>query len=138
MRHKNHFVGDDLWNRLEHLARRSPKTAAVAYVSDSTIRFGKGDVLITDASRRAIQTGQTSATALVVAQKRGAAVYSLPRLHAKLLLTGAAAFIGSSNLSHSSRQLLEAGIITTDRGLRSRVRQYLNRLQKLAGRALTA
>lgn len=129
---RTRFLGDDLWPQLERLARRSPKTAAIAYVSDSTIPFGKGDVLITNASRGAIESAQTSAIALLVAHKHGATVYSLPDLHAKLMVTSGAVFIGSANLSRNSRHMWEAGVITTDADVRSTVRKYVERLKRRA------
>ncbi len=123
---------DDLWLHLERLGRRSPRVAAIAYVSAPIFRFGSGDVVITDASRAAISSGQTSAQLLLDAVRRGAKAYSLPRLHAKILLSDGAAMVGSANLSDSSRALSEAGILTTDSRLLRSIRSHLKTLQRRA------
>jgi hypothetical protein len=109
------LCSDDLWPIIERLASDSrKKQAAVAYVTtDRLVRFGCGDVLITDASDQSIAAGQTSAKIVSEANRRGAEVYSLPGLHAKVLLLDGVAVIGSANVSESSvTSLVEASWIT--------------------------
>jgi hypothetical protein len=109
------LCSDDLWPVIERLAGESvKKQAAVAYVTtDRLVRFGRGDVLITDASDQSIAAGQTSARIISEANNRGAQVYSLPGLHAKILLLDGVAVIGSANVSESSAtSLVEAAWIT--------------------------
>ncbi|MBE3087966.1 MAG: phospholipase D family protein [Chloroflexi bacterium] len=130
------FCGTDLWAHLVKLAKaREPKRMAIAYYSaDSHVRFGGGDTLIVDASIKAIQSGQTSPTVLLAAARRGAHVYSHPRLHAKILLTGRCAIVGSANLSTTSRGLREAGVLLTNRRQLDDVARYLDWLKKEASR----
>jgi phosphatidylserine/phosphatidylglycerophosphate/cardiolipin synthase-like enzyme len=89
--------------------------AAVAYVSsDAIVAFGAGDTLITDATDDAISAGQTRASVLDEAFRRGATLYSCPDLHAKVLVFRGTAVIGSCNLSASSANTLtEAAWVTT-------------------------
>jgi hypothetical protein len=49
------LVSGELWDEVGHLAWAAPRyLAAIAYVSkDDPLRFGEGDVLVTDASRPA-------------------------------------------------------------------------------------
>lgn len=111
----NELLCDKLWPTIGRLAKRSAsKRAAIAYVSsDKLIKFGKGDVLVTDASNHAIAMGQTSAEVLHRAFKRSAQLYSLSGLHAKVLLIDGTAVIGSANLSGSSaNSLVEAAWVT--------------------------
>ena len=113
--HMNELLCDKLWPTIRRLAKRSAsKWAAIAYVSsDALIKFGKGDLLITDASNHAIVMGQTSAQVLNRAYKRSAKLYSLPGLHSKVLLLDGTAVIGSANLSGSSAtSLVEAAWVT--------------------------
>jgi hypothetical protein len=76
------------------------------------IGFQAGDVLVVDASRRAIASGQTDAPLLRELDSRGVAVYSREGLHAKVLLLGAYSVIGSANMSGSSDVLIEAAVIS--------------------------
>jgi hypothetical protein len=110
----NELLSSDIWNRVQHLAKTAQKkSAAIAYVTDdSRIRFGANDTLITDASDPAIKSGQTSATVLQAAVKRGARVFSLPGLHAKVCILDQYAIIGSANLSKASDRLTEVALLT--------------------------
>ena len=92
----NKILCDDLWPTIKQLAAKArSKQAAVAYVtSEEYIKFKKGDVLITDASDNSISSGQTNAKLLADAFSRGAELYNLPGLHAKIYLLDR--FVGSS------------------------------------------
>ena len=130
---RTRFLGSDVWLELDRLGREPDKFIAVPYVSNaSAFRFAGGDQLITNASREAIASGQTSVPLLLRAAIRGAQVYSLPDLHAKILLTKRAAVIGSANLSQSSRRLKEAAVLVTEAKLLSHVRRYLHALLREA------
>lgn len=106
-----------LWQKLIELGNdpKLGKIAAVAYVSDNSINFGEGDTLIVDASDEAIKCGKTSAKVLQEFYNNGADLYSLAGLHAKAIVFGGTAYIGSANLSKNSQNhLLELGVIITD------------------------
>jgi PLD-like domain len=105
----------NLWASIEsHAKNARRKVAAVAYVSnDSRVKFRRGDTLIVDASDQQIKSGATSARVLRDAVARGARVYSLPKLHAKLMVFDNIVIIGSANISESSATALkEIGIIS--------------------------
>lgn len=109
------LLSDDLWPTIKRLAKRKcRKRAAIAYVtSEETVKFGSGDLLVTDASDEAIKAGRTSASVLEGAVRRGAKVFSLPNLHAKIFLLDGTAIIGSANLSMSSESgLIEAAWVS--------------------------
>jgi phosphatidylserine/phosphatidylglycerophosphate/cardiolipin synthase-like enzyme len=111
----NELHSDTLWKTVKRLARKSAvKRAAVAYAtSGEMVRFGEGDLLVTDASDDAIAGGQTDAEVLAWAFDRGARLYSLDGLHTKVLLLDGVAVIGSANLSaSSSASLIEAAWVT--------------------------
>jgi hypothetical protein len=111
----NELHSDTLWKTIKRLAKKSVfKRAAVAYVnSDEQVKFGKGDILVTDASNDAIAGGQTSAEVLTRAFERGARLYSFDGLHTKVMLLDGVAVIGSANLSLSSvSSLVEAAWVT--------------------------
>ena len=103
------LVFDDIWPCLEEHWRTGPRLIAVAYFScDTDLTFSPNDVLIVNASDGAIQSGQTDAKALRRATECGAKVFSNPDLHAKLYVLGPKVFIGSSNASLNSRDLIES------------------------------
>ena len=90
--------------------------AAVAYVSDaSTLPLKKGDVLVCDGSDAAARSGATRRDALETLLNCGVRIWSRGELHAKVVVAGSTAFIGSANWSHrSSATLIEAVIESSD------------------------
>ncbi len=110
----NELQCDKLWTTIRRLAKKpGTKRAAVAYVtSDEHVKFGEGDVLVTDASDAAIKSGQTDAAVLAKASERGARLYSLQDLHGKVLVLNGTAVIGSTNLSTNSESMVEAAWVT--------------------------
>lgn len=111
------LMSDELWPTIERLAcYATTRRGAVAFVTaDDIVEFGEGDVLVTDASRPAIASGLTSARLLHRAFRRGAELYSLPGLHAKVMVLDDIAVVGSANISNSSRKhLIEAAWVTDD------------------------
>jgi hypothetical protein len=78
------LLSNNLWTVLRKEARRSgQRLIAVAYAyAPKGLSLGPGDALITDASQRAIRSGQTNAKALVELIRSGVKVYSHPALHA--------------------------------------------------------
>lgn len=100
-------VVNDVWQHLSSRWDQSPRHVAVAYYScDDGLAFAADDVLVVDASDKAIASGQTDASALRRAVKAGARVYSMPALHAKIYALGEHVLIGSANSSRSSRDTL--------------------------------
>jgi hypothetical protein len=127
------LVGNSLWDEISSLAAQEvTKLAAVAYVSDdSIIKFHKGDTLVVDASDKTIALGQTNAKLLKEALKRQVRLVSIPGLHAKILIFGTTAVVGSSNISKSSRQdLFEAAVITDRPEVVSKAVQIIEELAK--------
>lgn len=55
-------LADNVWQQISPIIRKAKhKIAALAYVSTpSYVTFGKGDILICDASDQAIRSGETS------------------------------------------------------------------------------
>ncbi|MBI5168637.1 MAG: hypothetical protein HZA61_04025 [Candidatus Eisenbacteria bacterium] len=75
----------------------------------------KGSLLVVNASKDAIEAGQTSPRALLRYLDRGVRIFSVENLHAKVFVLGRRAFVGSTNVSSSSKEsLIEAVLETTD------------------------
>jgi hypothetical protein len=127
----NELLSSELWPRLRKLAKGATKKhAAVAYVTDDTkIAFGKGDVLITDASDEAVKSGQTSAAVLKGAWKRKAEIVSIAGLHAKVYVFDRYAVIGSANLSKESERRTEAALVTDQPTVVSAARLLIEKLR---------
>jgi hypothetical protein len=125
---------DDLWPELAKLARGSGvKMAAVAYASsDAALQFGDGDTLIVDASDPVIKAGQTSALLLQAAFSRGAKLFSLPGLHAKVFVFDNIAVVGSANISANSHKLYEAGIVSDHASVLSDAVEIIDALRSQA------
>lgn len=69
-----------------------------------------GDVLVCDASDATVKSGSTYPEALLEYAKIGVSIFSVPGLHAKVLVNGNNAWIGSMNASDSSTSLIEAAV----------------------------
>lgn len=108
------LVSGGLWEEIHALASSgSRNVAAVAYVTGGAeALFNNGDLLVVDASDEAIKTGATSATVLKALHEREVELYSLPGLHAKVMVFGKTAIIGSANLTANSKKLVEAAVVT--------------------------
>ncbi|MCW5642066.1 MAG: phospholipase D family protein [Rhodoferax sp.] len=129
------FLSNNLWARISMDAQASiNRMAAVAYVTDaSQVPFRDGDTLIVDASDRAVTTGLTNAELLQELFSSGVHLYSLPSLHAKVYAFDDVVFVGSCNLSHSSRNVLrEAAIRTVESNAVLEVRQFFQTLLRSA------
>ena len=127
------FLSDGLWAEIDRLVASSRyKVAAVAFATnDELMMFGKGDLLIVDASDQAIKTRKTDVRMLKRAFRRGAKLHSCPGLHAKVFILDDVAVIGSANLSISSRRnLIEAAIITDEPSSVAAVRSFVEQLAK--------
>jgi hypothetical protein len=97
--------------------------------SDTHLSFHEDDILVCDASDNAIKCGETSAKTLKRFFEAGARLFCCPGLHAKSLVAGDIAVVGSSNLSASSAtNLIEASLITRRFQARSQVRAFIQKL----------
>jgi hypothetical protein len=131
----NALLSDNLWPQLKRIAAKAAvKMAAVAYLTtDEFIAFHDGDLLIVDATDSAIATGETSAAVLARAVKHGAEVFSCPGLHAKVMVLGGTAVIGSANMSTTSATAkVEAAWVTDDPSAVSMAAGFIRRLAEQA------
>jgi hypothetical protein len=114
----------DIWREIKKWAAKAKsRKAAIAYVTKDLIGFKAGDILIVDASKRAIRSGQTDAPLLRNLNDKGVAVHSQAGLHSKAILLGPYAIIGSANMSGSG--LIEASVITDNAAVTSGVASFI-------------
>lgn len=119
-----------IWPAIKSAARTAigQKHAAIAYIgADSPLEtFQKGDVLVCNASDRALQSGATNPLALAALLRREVYVASDDNLHAKILVWRNSLFVGSMNASHNStNRLVEAAIQTDERALVDQARAFV-------------
>lgn len=126
------LLSEDVWRGLaaENLPR--PITAAVAYVgrnANEVLSLEAGDRLVCDGSDANVRSGVISPDSLRHFVDRGVECWSLPGLHAKVILAGAErrqAVVGSANLSRRSRDVLgEAALRTDDPGVVAALEEQL-------------
>lgn len=73
-------LSNGLWKVVRAQARKAKRCqAAIAYVTQDLIGLKKGDVLVSDASNRAISSGETDARLLRTLGKRGVRLYHRER-----------------------------------------------------------
>ena len=95
-------LSKDIWLEISKQARtKTPRKIAISYVTTDHIGLRAGDVLITDASEKAIRTNQTDAKLLRELHGNGVTIHSHKGLHSKVLLLGRHAIVGSANMSGS-------------------------------------
>ena len=111
------IITGDIWKQVcSHARDAKRRLVAVAYVTtDGHMGFKRNDVLICDASDRAIRGGETSARLLHRLSRRGIEIRSRPDLHAKAAVFGRWALVGSCNLSSTSAEDLTELALLTDR-----------------------
>jgi len=114
------------WTHISRELKRRNRRAVVAVVayigrdSTSLISLRSGDALICDASRPAIRAGLTCARTLRTLQSRGVVIFSITGLHAKVIASPTAAWVGSANASRNSLiNLIEASVRVTGAQARS-------------------
>lgn len=123
----------NIWQSISNKVRKEKRRhAALAYIStDEYVRFGKGDILVCDASDQAISTGETSAAVLQEFFKKGALLYSCRNLHAKVLVFGKNVLIGSCNLSISSATTLrEVALLSSRSSIRSQAAAFIHMIKE--------
>lgn len=114
--------------------RRSkrPALAAVAYFGKhggTLLPLKRGSRLVVDASEHAVKSGQTHPNSLLALQQAGVRVYSASHLHAKVVVVGNRAFVGSANVSRRSESvLLEAVLETTAPAAVREAREFIRDL----------
>jgi hypothetical protein len=123
------LLTDNVGRAVGPVARTCEKRiAALAYVSAAShLPFKAGDMLVCDASDSAVSCGETSATALAGLSKKVVHLCSLPGLHAKVVVMGSKALIGSTNLSDSSaNRLREAALLTARPSVVSQAKAFVH------------
>lgn len=79
----------------------------VAYATENRAGLQKGDLLVCDASEKAIRSGATSASLLRKLFDEEVEVYSCPSLHAKIVCFSDAFVLGSMNMTRNTEHLVE-------------------------------
>jgi hypothetical protein len=137
----NRVLTSEIWAEVKRRAGTAKtRKAAIAYVTKDLIGFRAGDVLVVDASERAIRSGQTDAHLLRKLYRKGVSIHGHKGLHSKVLLLGQYAIIGSANMSGAG--LIEASIVsdnpTISSGIASFIAQLATRSSKLTAAHIAA
>lgn len=123
----------DIWKQAQPYAKAARRCLlAVAYVStDGHIGFRRDNVLVCDASDKAIKGGETSARLLQSLHRRGAELRSRPDLHAKAAVFGRYALVGSCNLSAASAEdLTELALLSDRKQIVSQTTAFIHALRE--------
>lgn len=131
---RTQLLSESIWTTIDKEWRKhGRKRLAVAYVTQlRRARLKKGDVVITDASDAMIRAGQTNAAVLLELHKKDVAIFSRPRLHAKVLILPDCVVVGSANLSGSAQTLREAALLDRSPQVRKEVIQWFARVKNEA------
>ncbi len=103
---KSILIVENARSRLRKAMKQKPVMAAVAFVSNvSGLPLGPGDTVACDASLKRALDGSTRRDALLQLVNQKVQVWSVENLHAKVVVAGKNAFIGSANWSANSARL---------------------------------
>jgi hypothetical protein len=128
-------LSNDLWTTVGRYARQARrKKAAIAYVTKDLVGLKSGDTLVVNASKSAVQTGETDANLLRSFLRKGVNLYNSECLHSKVLLLGDVAVISSANMSGSSGRLVEVGFMTDHTTAVAGVASFIEQLQLQSAR----
>lgn len=131
-------IADDYWTEVARIAKSARrKEAAIAFVTRDLVGFRRGDRLIANAARIQIANGSTSARLLLALQRKGVDIYSCENLHAKVLVLGNYAVIGSGNMSAHSKKWLESAYVTNDAVAVANAKAFLEKVVADVEPALT-
>ncbi|MGI8592669.1 MAG: phospholipase D-like domain-containing protein [Nakamurella sp.] len=113
--------GKDVWSHIRNLLSGSRRiAAAIGYVgadADAYLPMRGPGTIVVNAGDEALTTGSTDPNVLLRWTRRGVRVYSLPSLHAKVILVeGDPSFVlvGSANVSWSSANRLDEAVLLAD------------------------
>jgi hypothetical protein len=124
------LISETLWKEVAAVPREGlPTEAAISYYAKDLLCLKKGDTLVCDASVSTISSGASSGPLLLALHKKGVKVYSQAALHAKVACIGRSVLVGSANSSSNSENtLVEAAVLSQDRGLYAQVFSFVNQL----------
>lgn len=115
------LISENVWRTVEELleTRDGEIWAAIAYVgvdAPEILRLGAHDTLVFDGSDANLVAGAVNPSAVGVYLAAGCRCFSLPGLHAKMLVSSdpPMTVVGSANLSGHSRDHLAEAVIQTD------------------------
>jgi hypothetical protein len=98
------IVIDKPWQRIVGVLRRQEgrTIAAIAYMTKRLLDLRSGDALVCDASVNSVKAGRTDPRVLLEYVQKGVRVWDYPGLHAKAIVRGRVAIVGSANSSNVS------------------------------------
>jgi hypothetical protein len=127
-------VIDDPWGTILRVVgnEKGRTIAAVAYVTKGLLKLTRNDFLVCDASKGCVKSGNTDPRVLLQYLNKGARIWNHPGLHAKTIVRGRLAIVGSANSSGASAdgQLTELIAILKDRSSVMAVRQRIGALAR--------
>jgi hypothetical protein len=114
------------------ISAKKPSRVAVAYLGqagDKLLPLAKDSKLVVDVSLAAVRAGITHPGALLRIRKKGVRIFTAPLLHSKVFAFDGIGFVGSTNASARSRDLLsEAVVRIADGPTLADIRSYVDGL----------
>lgn len=125
---------EEPWSEITARVRRNAHRtdAAIAYLGSDAGRLlplKSGSRLVANCGELAVRQGMTNPHVLERFLRRGVRVFWDDRLHAKMVVAGRTAFVGSANASQTSAtKLIEAVVSSTEPSLVARCREFVRGL----------
>ncbi len=130
------IVIDDPWRTILRVvgSQQGRTVAAIAYVTKRLLTLTRGDFLVCDASEGSVRSGDTDPKVLLRYMKKGVRIWNHPGLHAKAIVRGRLAIVGSANSSGASANGRLSELVAVLRN-RSSVISIRQRIETLARRS---
>ena len=134
---KLQVVRGAVWKNRDVVAaalRAKSRVFCVAYVTQAqNSLFRSGDLLVCDASQKAVSCGETDPSFLLGLLNKGVVIYSCEALHAKCAVFDDFVLLGSASMSESSAcRLVELSILQKNARLARSVAAFIMGLSKNA------
>jgi len=116
---KTSILTEKIWQTITSDVENNPSNCMVAVAFFSTgasdlLPLTKGSILVVNASERIVESGQTNPSELIKLLNKGVIIYTYDNLHSKMYVVGSNFYIGSSNASNNSANVLKEAILVTN------------------------
>lgn len=115
----NELITEKIWSRITSEVKCNPSKCFVAVPffsknASDMLPLSKGSVLVVNASKRIVKSGQTNPKELILLYEKGVKIFNCENLHAKVYVIGKKLLIGSSNVSGNSANYLKEVMLLTE------------------------
>jgi PLD-like domain len=129
------LIIDQVWTKITDLVKEHPGEcmAAISYFGSGgsqLLPLTEGSTLIINMSEQAVKAGLTNPSEIQRLLEKGVEVHTVKNLHAKIVVIGKTALVGSANASKNSKATLIEAVMKTDQpNAAKKCKDFINSLK---------